>query len=191
MKIGLYFGSFNPVHVGHLIIGSFVANNTDVDQVWFVVSPHNPLKKSSTLLNEYHRLHLVQLAVENDEQLKATNIEFKLPRPSYTIDTLIYLEEKYPSHHFSVIIGSDSFHNLSKWKNYEQLLKNYSFYVYTRPGFEVKTPGENITVLNAPLLEISSTHLREAITKGKSIRYLVPESVREEIERNGYYRNSL
>lgn len=189
MKIGLYFGSFNPVHIGHLIIGSFVANNTDVDQVWFVVSPHNPLKKTSTLLNEYHRLHLVQLAIEKDEQLKTSNIEFKLPRPSYTIDTLTYLQEKYPNNDFAVIIGSDSYQNISKWKNYELLLKNYSFYVYQRPGFEVKATGENITVLKAPLLEISSTQLREAIREGKSIRYLVPESVQEEIERNHYYKN--
>lgn len=188
MKIGLYFGSFNPVHVGHLIIGSFVANNTDVDQVWFIVSPHNPLKKTSTLLNEYHRLHLVQLAMKDDEQLKASNIEFKLPRPSYTIDTLTYLQEKYPYHRFTVIIGSDSFQNIPKWKNYEQLLSNYSFYVYSRPGFEVKTTEGNIVLLEAPLLEISSTYLRQAIREGKSIRYLVPEAVREEIERNGYYR---
>jgi nicotinate-nucleotide adenylyltransferase len=189
MKIGLYFGSFNPVHVGHLIIGSFVANNTDVDQVWFVVSPQNPLKKSNTLLNEYHRFHLVQLAVEKDEQLKTSNIEFKLPRPSYTIDTLTYLHEKYSDYDFAVIMGSDSFQNIYKWKNYEQLLKNYSLYVYVRPGFDVTNTAENIKVLNAPLLEISSTLLRQAIREGKSIRYLVPESVREEIERNRYYKN--
>lgn len=188
MRIGLYFGSFNPIHIGHLIIGSFVANNTDVDQVWFVVSPHNPLKKSNTLLNEYHRLHLVQIAIENDELLKASNVEFKLPRPSYTIDTLTYLQEKYPNYNFAVIMGSDSFQNLSKWKNYEQLIKNYSFYIYLRPGFDVESPAENISILNAPLLEISSTSLRKAIKEGKSIRYLLPENVREEIERNRYYK---
>lgn len=191
MKIGLYFGSFNPIHIGHLIIGSFVANNTDVDQVWFVVSPQNPLKKAATLLNEYHRLHLVQLAIEGDAQLKASNIEFKLPRPSYTIDTLTYLQEKHPSYTFAVIMGSDSFQNISRWKNYELLLKNNSFYVYLRPGFEVKTNAENIHVLKAPLLEISSTQLRETIKKGKTIRYLVPKSVQEEIERNGYYKHCL
>jgi nicotinate-nucleotide adenylyltransferase len=188
MKIGLYFGSFNPIHIGHLIIGSFVANNTDVDQVWFVVSPHNPLKKSSTLLNEYHRLHLVQLATENDDQLKASNIEFKLPRPSYTIDTLTYLTEKYPENEFVVIMGSDSYQNLPKWKNYEVLTKNFFFHVYLRPGFELKTPTEMVTVLKAPLLEISSTLIRESIREGKSIRYLVPKAVQEEIERSNYYR---
>jgi nicotinate-nucleotide adenylyltransferase len=191
LKVGLYFGSFNPIHIGHLIIGSFVANNTEVDQVWFVVSPHNPLKKSNSLLNEYHRLHLVQLAIDDDDQLKASNIEFKLPRPSYTIDTLTYLNEKYPDYDFAVIIGSDSFQNIAKWKNYEQLLKNYNFYVYTRPGFEATSTVENVTILKAPLLDISSTLIRQTIIEGKSIRYLVPEKVREEIERNNYYKTLL
>jgi nicotinate-nucleotide adenylyltransferase len=191
MKVGLYFGSFNPVHIGHLIIGSYVANHTDVNQVWFVVSPQNPLKKSSTLLNEYHRLHLVQLAIEKDDQLKVSNIEFKLPKPSYTIDTLTYLAEKYPTHKFSIIIGSDSLQNINKWKNYEQLLKAYSFFVYLRPGFEIKAIAPNITLLSAPLLEISSTLVRQAIREGKSVRYLVPETVREEIERNNYYKVTL
>ena len=119
MKIGLYFGSFNPIHVGHLIIAAHVANNADVQQVWLVVSPQNPLKTSSVLLNEYHRLHLVRLATDGDQQVKVSDIEFKLPKPSYTIDTLVYLKEKYPQHEFSVIIGSDSFQNLPRWKNYE------------------------------------------------------------------------
>lgn len=189
MNIGLYFGSFNPIHVGHLIIGNFVANHTEIDQVWFVISPHNPLKKASSLLNEYHRLHLVQLAIENDEQLKASNIEFKLPRPSFTIDTLTYLAEKYPLYTFTVIMGSDSFQNIAKWKNYELLIKNYSLLVYQRPGFEVKTNLENVKFLKAPLLEISSTRIREALTLGKSIRYMVTDKVREEIERNGYYKS--
>ena len=135
MKVGLYFGSFNPIHTGHLIIASHVANYTDMDQVWFVVSPQNPLKPSSVLLNEYHRLFLVQLAVEEDPRLRATDVEFKLPRPSYTIDTLTYLQEKYPRHEFSLIMGSDSFQNLKRWKNYELLVKNYPFIIYRRPQF--------------------------------------------------------
>lgn len=187
MKVGLYFGSFNPIHIGHLIIGSFVANNTEVDQVWYVVSPQNPLKKSSTLLNEYHRLHLVQIAIEDDPQLRFSDIEFKLPRPSYTIDTLTYLEEKYPNYSFSVIVGSDSWQNITKWKNSEQLLKNFSFIVYLRPGFQIPNSFPNVRTLDAPLLEISSTAIREAIKLKRSIRYMVPEQVRLEIEQNQYY----
>ncbi len=189
MKIGLYFGSFNPIHTGHLIIAEFVANNTDVDQVWLVVSPQNPLKKSSTLLNEYDRLNLVNIAIEGNEKLRASDIEFKLPKPSYTIDTLTYLHEKYPENEFVVIIGSDSYVNLGKWKNNELLQKNYRFVIYERPEFPVdkNTLPAKWKVLQAPMLEISSTFIRNQIKEGKSIRYLVTESVREEIEKNRYY----
>lgn len=189
MEIGLYFGSFNPVHNGHLIIAKHVLNNSSLKQVWCVVSPHNPLKKTVTLLNEYHRLHLVQSAIEGENDLKASNIEFHLPKPSYTIDTLTHLKEKYPHYRFAVIMGSDSYCNIHKWKNYQTLLRDYELYIYKRPGFEITTPPtSNIKVLNAPLLEISSTHIRELIKAGKSIRYLVPDPVKEEIERNHYYR---
>ncbi|MCC6286745.1 MAG: nicotinate-nucleotide adenylyltransferase [Chitinophagaceae bacterium] len=188
MKIGLYFGSFNPVHHGHLIIASFIANNTDLEQVWFVISPQNPFKVSATLLNEYQRLHLVRLAIEGEDKLKASDIEFYLPKPSYTIDTLAYLEEKYPKHQFSIIMGSDSYQNLPKWKNAETLMQGYPIFVYNRPGFEVKHEKENIIVLDAPFLQISATQLRQTIKNGKSIRYLVPDSVKEEIEKNNYYR---
>lgn len=185
----MYFGSFNPIHTGHLIIASHVADHTDMQQVWFVVSPQNPLKPSSVLLNEYHRLHLVHLAIEDDLRLKASEVEFKLPRPSYTIDTLTYLKEKYPQHEFAVIMGSDSFQNLPRWKNFEQLIKNYSFIIYNRPGFEVKDQlNARLTILNAPMLELSATEIRETIREGNSIRYLVPDKVREEIERCNYYK---
>lgn len=189
MNIGLYFGSYNPIHIGHQIIGSHVANHTDVQQVWFVVSPQNPLKPSTVLLNEYHRLHLVQLAVEGDAQLKACDVEFKLPRPSYTIDTLTYLQEKYPQHQFLVIMGSDSFQNLPRWKNFELLVKNYSFIIYRRPGFEINDSyGAQVQILDAPLLEISATNIRHAIKAGQSVRYLLSDAVREEIEKTGYYK---
>ncbi|WP_207497195.1 nicotinate (nicotinamide) nucleotide adenylyltransferase [Aridibaculum aurantiacum] len=189
MKIGLYFGSFNPIHIGHLIIASAIKNKTDLQKIWLVVSPHNPLKPSKSLLNEFNRLHLVKLAVEDDENLEVSDIEFKLPRPSYTIDTLTYLKEKYPQHEFSIIMGSDSFQNITKWKNYELLLNNYQVYIYQRPNFPVENPAENITIVNAPLLEISATQVRLLIKNNKSIRYLVPEKVREEIEQNRYYKS--
>jgi nicotinate-nucleotide adenylyltransferase len=190
MKIGLYFGSFNPVHVGHLIIANYIANSTDLEQVWFVVSPQNPFKPSSSLLNEYDRLNMVNIAIEGENKLRVSGVEFKLPKPSYTIDTLTYLHEKYPQHEFSIIMGSDGFQNLDKWKNYELLVKNYTFYIYKRPGFEIeKTFGARINQLNAPLLEISSTHIRNLIKEKKSIRYMVPDNVLKEIESNSYYKN--
>jgi len=189
MNIGLYFGSFNPIHIGHLIIGSHVANHTEMQQVWLVVSPQNPLKASSVLLNEYQRLHLVQLAIEGDAQLKVSDVEFKLPRPSYTIDTLTYLQEKYPQHQFSIIMGSDSFQNLPRWKNFDLLVKNYSFIIYRRPGFEIADLyGAKALILDAPVLEISSTSIRRAIKLGLSVRYLLNDQVREEIEKTGYYK---
>ena len=189
MKIGLFFGSFNPVHVGHLIIANHVANNTDLKQVWFVVSPQNPFKQSSSLLNEYNRLHMIKSAIDGENKLRASSVEFKLPKPSFTVDTLAYLAEKYPEHEFSLIMGSDGFQNLNKWKNYEVLVKNYSFFIYKRPGFEIKQDwGANITLLTAPLLEISSTRIRDIVKEKKSIRFLVPDTVKDEIEANGYYR---
>jgi nicotinate-nucleotide adenylyltransferase len=190
MQIGLYFGSFNPVHHGHLIIANYILQHSDLDQIWFVVSPQNPLKSAGALLNEYHRLFLVNAAIEGENKLKASDIEFKLPKPSYTSDTLAYLQEKYPAHEFSLIMGSDSFQNLPKWKNYKYILANFPIYVYKRPNFDIsKYPGaKKIVVLDAPLLPISATYIRRNIQEGKSIRYLVPEAVREEIERNGYYR---
>ncbi|TAL47810.1 MAG: nicotinate-nucleotide adenylyltransferase [Chitinophagaceae bacterium] len=189
MKIGLYFGSFNPVHVGHLIIANHVLNETQIDKVWFVVSPQNPFKKNNSLLNEYDRLHLVRTAVEDDVRIKASDIEFYLPKPSYTIDTLTYLQEKYPDHNFSIIMGSDSFQNIDKWKNAEAILNYYPLYIYKRSGFEIKkiyTP--RIKILDAPLLEISATKIRELVKQGKSIRYLVPEKIREEIENNPFFK---
>jgi nicotinate-nucleotide adenylyltransferase len=191
MKIGLYFGSFNPIHHGHLLIASYILQHTDLKQIWFVISPQNPLKPAISLLNEYHRLHLVKLAIEGENNFKASDIEFKLPKPSFTVDTLTYLQEKYPVNEFAVIMGSDSFQNLPKWKNHQWLLQNYPVYVYKRPEHEnlpVYSKAKGIHILNAPLLPISSTEIRKDIKSGRSIRYLVPETVRTEIERNGYYQ---
>lgn len=190
MKVGLYFGSFNPIHIGHLIIANHVIEYANVDKVWLVVSPQNPLKPAASLLNEYQRLHLVQLAIEGNEKLKTSDIEFKLPKPSYTIDTLIYLEEKYPNHQFSIILGGDSFSNIGKWKNADILQKNYHFIIYQRPEFAIPdtSANENITVLRAPLLDISATSIRNMIKQKKSIKYLVTENVLKEIEENGYYK---
>lgn len=191
MNVGLYFGSFNPIHNGHLIIANYIVQHTELDQVWFVISPQNPLKKAGSLLNEYHRLYMVQISIEEEPALKASDIEFRLPKPSYTIDTLAYLEEKFPMHQFALIMGSDSFQNLPYWKNFNQLLLQYPIYVYERPAHPIEKtyPGSTVIRLNAPLLEISSTYVRKNIKEGKSIRYLVPEKVRNEIEQNGYYRN--
>ena len=188
MNIGLFFGSFNPVHTGHLIIANHILNESDLEKVWFIVSPQNPLKNSNSLLTDTNRLQLVRLATENDNRLRASDIEFHLPRPSFTIDTMIYLEEKFPDHHFNIIMGGDSFSNIKKWKNYKKLLKSYPVIVYNRPGADYPgdIPGQ-ITFLYAPLLEISATYIRELIIKKKSIRYLVPESVREEIEIRRFY----
>jgi nicotinate-nucleotide adenylyltransferase len=191
MLIGLYFGSFNPIHHGHLIIANYILQHTELEQVWFVVSPQNPLKPSGALLDEYHRLFLVNAAIEGENKLRASDIEFKLPKPSYTADTLAYLHEKYPDHEFAIIMGSDSFENLPKWKNYGYILKHYPIYVYLRSGHEQLPEypdAKKIFVLAAPLLPISATHIRKNIKEGKSIRYLLPDTVKEEIEKNGYYR---
>jgi nicotinate-nucleotide adenylyltransferase len=189
MKIGLYFGSFNPIHTGHLIIANYVAYNTDLDKVWLVVSPQNPLKPAGSLLNEHNRFHLVELAIKDEPKLRASNIEFSLPRPSFTIDTLTYLTEKFPTQQFTIIMGSDSFQNITRWRNYQQIIRHYPIYVYLRPGHEVtETHGAQVEILKAPMLDISSTDIRKWIQEGKSIRYLVPDNVVAYMAENNYYK---
>ncbi|HHH54988.1 MAG TPA: nicotinate-nucleotide adenylyltransferase [Bacteroidetes bacterium] len=190
MKIGLYFGSFNPVHTGHLIIANHVINFTDMDEVWLVISPQNPFKKRQNLINSYDRLALVELAIGDYDRIKPCTIEFNMPVPSYTIDTLTYLKEKYPDFEFNLIMGSDNLVNFHHWKNYDVILKYYNLIVYLRPGFE-DVPFLNhksVTALDAPLLEISSSFIRKLIKEGKSIRYLVPDSVYNEIMLSNLYK---
>ncbi|MCF3110596.1 nicotinate-nucleotide adenylyltransferase [Niabella sp. CC-SYL272] len=189
MKIGLFFGSFNPIHHAHLIIANHILNEGLVEKVWLVVSPHNPLKETAALLNENQRLHLTRLAIETDTRMQAIDIEFTLPRPSYTAVTLAHLTEKYPKHEFAVILGGDSFQNIKRWKNYNYILENFNILIYKRPGFEIDTRlSDRIKILDAPLLEISATAIRQLIRARKSIRYLLPEAVIEEIEKSGYFR---
>ena len=191
MEVGLYFGSFNPIHIGHLIIANHILNEGNIEKLWFVVSPLNPFKSQDSLMNEYERFHLLQKAIEGDYRLKALDIEFSLPRPSYTVHTLTYLKEKYQHHSFSIIMGSDSFQNIDKWKNPELIIDNHRIIVYKRPGFEVNNKlNARVTIMDAPLLEISSTHIRELVKSGKSIKYLVPLGVEEEILASGFFRKN-
>lgn len=189
MKIGLFFGSFNPIHHGHLIIANAMSNYTDLKQVWFVISPHNPLKKQDSLLHEHDRYDLVEKAIDDNPKLKACDIEFHLPRPSYTIDTLVHISQKYPQHEFALIMGGDNLATLKKWKNYEQILEHYSIYVYPRPHVPSSEFDEHpkITSVTAPLLDISATYIRDAIQQNKSIKYLLPEAVEQHIHRKKFY----
>lgn len=178
-NIGLFFGSFNPIHIGHLIIAETVSNLPHIKEVWFVISPQNPFKEKKSLLNQYDRLHLVKLAIEDNPKLKASTIEFNLPQPSYTIDTLTYLQEKYPKSDFSLIMGEDNLKHFHKWKNYEQILKYYNLIVYPRPHYQTDKYNEHpkVTRLQVPLLEISASYIRERIKSQTSIRYLVHDKV--------------
>ena len=186
MKIGLFFGSFNPVHTGHMVIASFMAEFTDLEQVWLVVSPHNPLKEKYALLQDYHRLDLVKAAIGDNRKLKASDAEFKLSKPSYTIHTLTSFKEKYPEHQFVLIMGRDNLASFRQWKSYEQILDLFEIYVYPRVN-AVKTELENharVKFIEAPLIEISSSFIREGIRKKKDVRYMVPENVWNIIEEN-------
>ena len=176
MKTGLYFGSFNPIHIGHMAIANFMIEFSELEQLWFVVSPHNPLKEKKTLLKDYHRLEMVQLAVEDDDRFRASDIEFKLPTPSYTIDTLVYLEEKNPGREFQLVMGADGLRTFHKWKHANLIVEKYHRLIYPRPGVDMDAVSRlpNATVVNAPLMEISSSFIRSAIKDGKDVRHLVP-----------------
>lgn len=191
-KIGLYFGTFNPIHVGHLIIANHLAEFTDMDEVWFVVTPHNPHKKKKTLLEDHHRLAMVRIAVENYPKLKASNVEFNLSQPNYTVNTLAHLEEKHPENLFCLIMGEDNLKTLHKWKNYEVILERYSMYVYPRIS-EGKTETQfeghkNIKRVEAPIIELSSTFIRKGIKAGINIRPMLSDPVWKYLDEMNFYR---
>lgn len=192
MKVGLYFGTFNPIHVGHLIIANHIVENSDLDQLWMVVTPHNPLKKKSGLLADYHRLQMVHLATEEYDKIIPSDIEFKLPQPNYTVNTLAHLQEKFPQHQFSLIMGEDNLKSLKKWKNYEVILNDYQLYVYPRISTD-EVPEEfvnhpNIHKVNAPIIELSSTFIRNSIKEQKNIKPMLDAKVWEYINHNLFYK---
>lgn len=189
-KVGLFFGSFNPIHIGHMIIADHIASNTDVKEVWFVVSPHNPLKKKKSLLDGHHRLEMVRRAIEKDARFKASDIEFQLDQPSYTTVTLAYLKEKHPNIAFSLIMGGDNLASLHRWKNYESILENYAIIVYSRPENDIsELPFQgNITVVDAPQMHISSNHIRDQIAKGHTVQYLMPLEAWQYLDEMNFYR---
>ncbi|HEY4653470.1 MAG TPA: nicotinate (nicotinamide) nucleotide adenylyltransferase [Cyclobacteriaceae bacterium] len=188
--IGLFFGSFNPIHTGHMIIASIMAETTDLDKVWFVVSPQNPFKHSKGLLHEFDRYDLVHAAVADNYKLDVTDIEFHLPKPSYTIHTLLHLSQRHPEKRFKVIIGGDNLEGFSRWKGHRQILEDYGLYVYPRPGMQLSEQNSHphLKMIDAPLLNISATFIRDCIRKGHSVRYLVPDPVEEMIRNKQFYR---
>ncbi|NAW49998.1 nicotinate-nucleotide adenylyltransferase [Elizabethkingia argentiflava] len=192
-KVGLFFGSFNPIHIGHLILANYIRENTDLAEVWFVVSPQNPFKNKTSLLDEYNRLEMVNRAVEKYPHLHASNIEFGLPRPSYTIDTLTYLHEKYPETQFCLIMGEDNIEHLPKWKNYQQLVTNYELIVYPRLFENRKKDysypdNTNIHLIEAPIIELSATQIRNMIKRDKNIRPMLPPEVFDYLEGSNFYK---
>ena len=193
-KVGLFFGSFNPVHIGHLILANYILENSDMDELWFVVSPQNPFKEKKSLLKDSNRLEMVNLAVKNYPKMRASNVEFSLPVPSYTIDTLTYLKEKYPENSFSIIMGEDNLDGLHKWKNSEQLINNHQIIVYPRIFQGEKKDSEylqhhNISIVNAPVIELSATKIRTMIKDGKNVRPMLPPEVFEYLDGSSFYKD--
>ena len=188
-NIGLFFGSFNPIHVGHLIIANYMANHTDLDEVWLVVSPHNPLKEKSSLANQFDRLEMVEQALSAAENLRVSQVEFSLPQPSYTIDTLVHLQERNPEYRFTLIMGSDNLYSFHKWKNSDIILRDFRIAVYPRPGFleHELMQHPSVSLTDTPLMELSSTFIRSAVREGRSIRFFVPDAVLEFIDKKGLY----
>ncbi len=192
-KIGLFFGSFNPIHIGHLILANYILEHSDMDELWFVVSPQNPFKEKKSLLKDHNRLDMVQLAVKNYPKMRASNVEFSLPQPSYTIDTLTYLHEKYPDYSFSLIMGEDNLAGLHKWKNADTLIKNHHIIVYPRIFEGEKQDSdllqhENISMIKAPVIELSATEIRNMIKTGKNVRPMLPPEVFEYLDGSSFYK---
>ena len=189
MKIGLFFGSFNPMHIGHKIIASYMEEFTDLEKVCFVVSPQNPLKQKQTLLDQHHRLMIIRMEVEDNPKLQVSDIEFKMPQPSYTIDTLVRLKEGHSENEYALIMGADNLQNFHKWKNYEQILEDYSIYVYPRPGIEINGMHQNIHIVDGvPQMEISASFIRDSIKQGKDVSYLMPEKAWKYIDEMNFYK---
>ncbi|PZD79015.1 nicotinate (nicotinamide) nucleotide adenylyltransferase [Mesonia sp. K7] len=190
-KVALFFGTFNPIHIGHLAIANHIAEFGDVDEVWMVVTPHNPHKKKKTLLDDYQRLEIVHLATQDYTKLKPSDIEFGLPQPNYTVNTLVHLEEKYPDYHFVLVMGEDNLQSFKKWKNYEVILQNQELLVYPRVYAQKTTPElathPKVKMIAAPIMEISSTFIRKAIKEKKNIKPLLPKEVWEYIDKMGFY----
>jgi nicotinate-nucleotide adenylyltransferase len=188
-KIGLFFGSFNPIHIGHTVIANWFVEYTDLDKVWFVVSPQNPFKEKQSLLADHHRLSLVRIAIEDDPRFWVTDIEFKMPKPSYTIDTLTYLEEKYPNKEFVLLVGSDQLPSFHKWKNPERVLQLYKMYVYARPGYKGGKYDNHtsVKIFHTPQMDISSTFIRKSIAEGKDMRYMLLPGVWEYMREMHFY----
>ena len=192
MKIGLFFGSFNPIHIGHLIIANHMAEYSDLDEVWLVVTPHNPFKKKKTLLEDHHRFQLVMQATEDYPKIKPSNIEFGLPQPNYTINTLVYLQEKYPQHDFHLIMGLDNLKSFPKWKNYEKIIEHHELYVYPRVSEATDLPElmthQKVHYIKAPIVEISSTFIRNAIKERKNVRALMPDKAWAYLDEMNFYK---
>lgn len=192
-KIGLFFGSFNPIHIGHLILANYILENSDMEELWFVVSPQNPFKDKKSLLKDHNRLDMVQLSIKNYPKMRASNVEFSLPKPSYTIDTLTYLHEKHPDYSFSLIMGEDNLNSLHKWKNYDTLIKNHHIIVYPRV-FEgdkkdsLSLQNENISLIKAPVIELSATEIRTMIKDGKNVRPMLPPEVFDYLDGSNFYK---
>lgn len=192
MKIGLFFGTYNPVHIGHMVIANYMVEYTDMDQLWMVVTPQNPFKQKKSLLKDFDRLHLVNLAIGDDERLRSSDIEFNLPKPNYTCDTLVYLKERFPQHEFVLIMGADNLNHFHKWKNYEEILQNHELFVY--PRLESNEGGslrnhQKVHYVDAPIIRISSSFIRKAVEEGRNINYFMPEKVDEYIKEMNLYRN--